>query len=62
MRELHAGVLAIQGIPIFLLIALALWIAYYLRVVYVEIRTIRKTFESLIVRFEDHDSEHTEPQ
>ena len=53
MRELHAGVLAIQGIPIILLIVLAAWIAYYMRALYIEIRTIRKTMESLIVRYED---------
>ncbi|MEI9932354.1 MAG: hypothetical protein WDM89_17885 [Rhizomicrobium sp.] len=60
MRELHAGVLAIQGLPVIILFVLAVWIAYYLRTAVMELRRIRKTMESLIVRFED-DGPDTPP-
>ena len=56
MRQLHAGVLMMQGIPVIILFVLALWIAYYIRAAVSELRAIRKTMESLIVRFEDEDS------
>ena len=55
MRQLHAGVLMMQGIPVIILFVLALWIAYYIRAAVSELRAIRKTMESLIVRFEDEE-------
>lgn len=57
MRELHAGLLMMQGIPIILLSVLFLWIAYHVRVAVNELRAIRRTMESLIVRFEDEEAD-----
>lgn len=45
MRQLHAGLLMMQGIPIVLGIVLAVWIGYYLRAAVVELRTIRAYLE-----------------
>ena len=45
MRQLHAGLLMMQGIPIILGALLAIWIAYYIRAAVVELRAIRAYLE-----------------
>jgi hypothetical protein len=53
MRGLHASLLFLQGVPIFIGAFLAGWIAYYLRAAVVELRAIRDNLEWLNDRFED---------
>ena len=45
MRELHAGVLFLQGLPIVVIVLLAIWIAYHVRVAVAELRAIRAYLE-----------------
>ncbi|HTT98846.1 MAG TPA: hypothetical protein VMF58_12410 [Rhizomicrobium sp.] len=52
MRELHAGVLVMQGLPIIVGGILALWIAYYVRVAVTELREVRQNLEKLNYYFE----------
>ena len=47
MRELHAGLLAMQGIPILVGIFLALWLGYHIRAALLELRAIRGYLESI---------------
>jgi hypothetical protein len=53
MRGLHASLLFLQGVPIFVGIFLAGWIAYYLRAAVVELRAIRDNLERLNDHFDD---------
>jgi hypothetical protein len=52
MRELHAGLLVMQGLPIIVGLLFALWIAYYVRVAVIELREVRKNLEKLNYYFE----------
>lgn len=52
MRGLHASLLFLQGVPIFIGIFLAVWIAYYLRAAVVELRVIRDHLDRLSDRCE----------
>ena len=56
MRGLHASLLFLQGVPIFIGILLAGWIAYYLRAAVVELRAIRDNLEWLNDRVEKGDA------
>jgi hypothetical protein len=47
MRGLHAGLLFIQGVPIFIVAFLALWVSYHLRVAVTELRAIRSCLETI---------------
>ncbi|HVU22294.1 MAG TPA: hypothetical protein VHE09_16305 [Rhizomicrobium sp.] len=53
MRELHASVLFMQGIPIVVIVLLAIWIAYYVRVAVTELRAIRGYLEWFADREEE---------
>ena len=53
MRGLHASLLFLQGVPIFVGIFLAGWVAYYIRAAVVELRAIRENLEWLNDHFED---------
>jgi hypothetical protein len=53
MRELHASVLFMQGIPIVVIVLLAIWIAYYVRVAVTELRAIRAYLEWFADREEE---------
>jgi hypothetical protein len=57
MRGLHASLLFLQGVPIFVGIFLAGWVAYYLRAAVVELRAIRDNLEWLNDRFADPKDE-----
>jgi hypothetical protein len=58
MRELHAGLLVMQGLPIIIGLALALWIAFYIRVAVSELRAVRQNLEKLNYYFETAPEEH----
>jgi hypothetical protein len=66
MRGLHASLLFLQGVPIFIGVFLAGWIAYYLRAAVVELRAIRNNLDWLNDRFEkpadDAPEDKAEPQ
>jgi hypothetical protein len=47
MRGLHAAFLFIQGVPILIVIFLALWVSYHLRVAVRELRAIRICLETI---------------
>jgi hypothetical protein len=55
MRELHAGVLFLQGLPIVVIVLLAIWIAYYVRVAVAELRAIRAYLEWFADREEEKE-------
>jgi len=61
MRELHAGLLVMQGLPIVIGLLFALWIAYYIRVAVSELRAIRENLERLNYYFEAAPEEHSAP-
>jgi hypothetical protein len=52
MRGLHASLLVLQGVPIFIGIFLVCWVAYYIRAAVTELRAIRKNLETLNYYFE----------
>jgi len=53
MRGLHASLLFLQGVPIFVGIFLAGWVAWYIRAAVVELRAIRDNLEWLNDHFEE---------
>ena len=55
MRGLHASLLFLQGVPIFVGIFLAGWVAYYLRAAVAELRAIRDNLEWLNDHFDAPD-------
>lgn len=59
MRELHAGLLVMQGLPIIIGGLFALWIAYYVRVAVNELRAVRENLEKLNFYFESAPEDHS---
>jgi hypothetical protein len=57
MRGLHAGLLFMQGIPVLIVVFLAVWVSYHLRVAVTELRAIRTCLETIKGYWEGPDEE-----
>jgi hypothetical protein len=61
MRGIHASLLVLQGVPIFIGIFLVCWVAYYIRAAVIELRAVNRNLERLNYYFENPEEQH-EPQ